>query len=347
MRCLILILALLVPTTLSAHEGSVAFLSLTNGPSEARGALHLAIKDVDLHLQLDADADDLIRWGEVRSRLPEIDALVREHLRFNGTPPEILGHAVDDRMGVSFLVFNLHAPGIVTNAGYSFHFDADSSHRLIVQSEGSTFVLTDAQRSAALAHSTRWMGFLKHGTLHIWAGLDHILFLVALILPVTMRSRPDGRRAQAMVILKVVTAFTIAHSITLALAVLGLMNPPARLIESVIAGSVLLAAINNFNPLWNERAWSVAFVFGLFHGFGFAGPLVEAGLPAHALLPALGLFNLGVEAGQLGIVAVALPVLALLARSEAGRVGALRFGSMIIAAVAGIWLVQRVFDVAL
>ena len=106
--------------------------------------------------------------------------------------------------------------------------------------------------------------------------------------------------------MKVVTAFTVAHSITLTLATLGVIALPSALVESTIAASVVLAALNNVFPLFHGRRWLVAFFFGLVHGFGFASVLAELGLPRDALLLALVSFNLGVEAGQLvafGIVA--------------------------------------------
>lgn len=320
----------------------MAFLALAGG--EAR--LHLAIKDIDLHLPLDANADDLVQWGEVRARLGEIDELVREHLRFGNRAPDVRGHLVDVRGGVAYLLLDLRAPAAISEVSYSFHFDADASHRLILQCAARTLVLTNDRRTASLERPARWSVFFRDGMHHIWGGLDHILFLVALLLPLAMRETARWT-ARAAIMLKMITAFTAAHSLTLALAVTGWVNPPARFVESIIAGSVLLAALNNLRPVWNERAWVVAFLFGLFHGFGFAGPLLDAGLSGAAVLPALGLFNLGVEAGQLAIVAVALPVLALLARSECCRLGALRFGSMLIAALAGLWLMQRAFAVAL
>ena len=105
----------------------------------------------------------------------------------------------------------------------------------------------------------------------------------------------------------VVTAFTLAHSITLTLAALRLVELPSRLVESAIAASVVLAAVNNLVPVVERRRWMVAFAFGLIHGFGFASVLAELGLPQETLVLSLLGFNLGVELGQLAIVAVFLP----------------------------------------
>jgi hypothetical protein len=139
----------------------------------------------------------------------------------------------------------------------------------------------------------------------------------------------------------VVTAFTLAHSLTLSLAALGWVVPASRWIEAAIAASVLLAALNNLRPVATRRLWVIAFGFGLIHGFGFAGALTELGLPTGARLACLVGFNLGVEIGQLAVVALVLPVLFAL-RHRAVYVRALMpAASLGIAALAGMWCVQR------
>jgi len=205
-------------------------------------------------------------------------------------------------------------------------------------------------------------GFVREGIHHILVGYDHILFLLSLLLPSVwqrrretdhatgrMRARwvpaTDGRRALVGV-LQVVTAFTLAHSITLALSVFDVLDPPSRWVESTIAASVVLAALNNVWPLIAEARWKLTFVFGLVHGFGFASALKDAGL-AHGDLvwPLLG-FNLGVEIGQLCIVGLVLP-LAWSLRSTRSYRGAFAGGSLAIAGIAALWLAQRTFDLSL
>ena len=147
---------------------------------------------------------------------------------------------------------------------------------------------------------------------------------------------------------KVVTAFTVAHSITLSLAALGVISLPSRLIESAIAASVVLAALNNVRPVVYGGRWIIAFVFGLIHGFGFASVLTDLGLPQGSLLLALVAFNLGVELGQLAIVAVFLPVAYALRDTRALPArGVLIGGSLLVAAIAAVWLVERAFNVSL
>jgi hypothetical protein len=154
-------------------------------------------------------------------------------------------------------------------------------------------------------------------------------------------------RVAALDVAKVVTAFTLAHSITLSLAVLGVISLPSRLVESAIALSVVLAALNNLRPVVAGGRWVAAFAFGLLHGFGFAGALQELGLPSASLALSLAGFNVGVEAGQLALVALFLPV-AYALRSRRGYLRyALAGGSTAIAALALGWFVERAFDVPL
>jgi hypothetical protein len=148
-------------------------------------------------------------------------------------------------------------------------------------------------------------------------------------------------------VFKVATSFTVAHSITLSLAALSVIDLPSRLVESAIALSVVLAALNNVWPLVHGRRWVVAFAFGLIHGFGFASVLTDLGLPQSALVVALVGFNLGVEVGQLAIIAVFLPIAFALRRSWAYRRAIFVGGSAAIAVIAAVWFVERAFDLKL
>lgn len=145
-------------------------------------------------------------------------------------------------------------------------------------------------------------------------------------------------------VVKVVTAFTLAHSITLSLAALQIISLPSRLVESAIAASVVVAALNNLRGTIEGRRWVMAFVFGLLHGFGFASVLADLGLPQNALVLALVGFNVGVEIGQLAIVAVFLPLAFWLRPTRFYRVGVLKVGSLLVAMLASWWLAQRLFD---
>jgi HupE / UreJ protein len=155
------------------------------------------------------------------------------------------------------------------------------------------------------------------------------------------------QRLAAVDVLKVVTAFTLAHSITLSLAVLGAVELPSRLVESVIAASVVAAALNNVRPLVTRRLWLVAFGFGLVHGFGFASVLADLGLPSDALALALVGFNVGVELGQLAIVLLFLPLAFALRRTSFYRRWVMHGGSLAIALLAAVWFAERAFAVRL
>ena len=246
-------------------------------------------------------------------------------------------------------------------ARYSLFFDVDPSHRGLVQwiapggdaAQALIFGTESAQQSLAMKPAGAWQTlrqYLVDGVWHIWIGYDHILFLLALLLPaVLVRRERQWQGAPRfsgalMEVVKVVTAFTLAHSITLSLAALQVITLPSRLVESAIAASVVIAALNNLKGTVHGRRWMMAFAFGLLHGFGFASVLADLGLPQGALVLALVGFNVGVELGQLAIVALFLPLAFALRRTRFYQFGVLKIGSLIVAALATWWLVQRLFD---
>lgn len=191
-----------------------------------------------------------------------------------------------------------------------------------------------------------WAGarrFLRLGAEHIFQGTDHIAFLIGvLLLGGTLRQ-----------LVGVVTAFTVAHSVTLAVATLGWLVPPPRIIEPLIALSIVAVAVENLvalrSPLSGTRVkasiarrWRLTFGFGLIHGFGFAGALRALELPRALLAPSLLTFNLGVELGQLVIVALAWPLLRWLRGLPRMWPGGMRWASAAVAGLGLFWLVQRV-----
>ncbi len=193
----------------------------------------------------------------------------------------------------------------------------------------------------------------REGVWHIWIGYDHILFLLSLLLPAVLRREAGHWQAIAgfspalWEACKIVTSFTVDHSITLSLAVLGIVSLPSRLVESAIAASVVLVALNNLYPILRAHLWWVAFAFGLVHGLGFASVLIDLGLPGGALLTALVGFNLGVEVGQVVIVGVFLPLAFWMRHSWFYQRLVLGFGSLLIALVASVWLLERSLDLNL
>jgi hydrogenase/urease accessory protein HupE len=181
--------------------------------------------------------------------------------------------------------------------------------------------------------------YLVLGVEHILLGIDHLLFVLALLLLVTGWKRLVGT----------VTAFTLAHSITLAGATLGVLSAPAALIEALIALSIVFVAAEAIHAqrgkasMLAQRPWVIAFAFGLLHGFGFAGALSEVGLPSEAIPTALLFFNLGVEVGQLIFIASIAAVVFVSARLIASLEPSARFATAYgIGSVAAFWTFERV-----
>ena len=199
------------------------------------------------------------------------------------------------------------------------------------------FAFVEDKRSASVelsgATGTGWLSFIAMGAEHILSGPDHLLFLLALL----------AFARGFWPIVKIVTGFTIAHSITLSLASLGVVEVPSRIVEPLIAATIVWVALENLVfPNGARWRWLVAAVFGLVHGLGFASALTELGLPRDAMVRALIGFNVGVELGQLAFVAIAMPAVVWLAKP--GRVARLPQALSVIVALAGtFWLVERLF----
>ena len=407
-----------------AHKASDAYVTLHVVGADVTARMDIALRDLDRDIDLDANADDRLSWGEVRARWADIGALARDGLALSAdgapcmpdpvslpatpdTAPALAAHS-DGRYAVVRLAWHCAAPVNRLDAEYRLFAHTDPTHRgivrfardgdplrLVVLSPGggrvrlhlpelvaatpvaqTDVVATTSASSSAASPApapapaaaraavaeddggglAAFGGFVREGIHHILIGYDHILFLLSLLLPAVWQRRREGDRTrwvpaadwrQVLVsVLKVVTAFTVAHSITLALSVFDIVNPPSRWVESIIAASVVLAALNNVWPVISEARWKLTFVFGLVHGFGFASALKDAGLAHGDLVAPLVGFNVGVEIGQLCIVALVLPLAWALRGTRTYR-GAFAGGSLAIAGVAGLWFVQRAFDLSL
>ena len=367
----LVLLALLHAAPAAAHKPSDSYLAVQVADGRVTGQWDIALRDLDFAIGLDADGNGEITWGELRARHGEIAAYALARLAVQGDgaacPLQAAGpQQVDTHTDGAYTVLRFSAacpaPPQQLQMTYSLFADIDPQHRglLRLDAQGSTrtaiFSPENASQRFDLAAPDAWVQFRDYvieGVWHIWIGFDHILFLVSLLLPGVLvwqlaRWQPVASfRAAFVDVLKIVTAFTVAHSITLSLATLGLVSLPSRLVESAIAASVVLAALNNVRPLFQGRRWTVAFVFGLIHGFGFASVLADLGLPQGALVLALVGFNIGVELGQLAIVAVFLPLAFALRRTLFYRRVVLLGGSLLIAALAAVWFAERAFDMTI
>jgi HupE / UreJ protein len=355
----------------AAHKSSDSYLSLRVGTLEVVGQWDIALRDLDYAVGLDTNNDGIITWGELRARHAFISDYMLSHLTLKSDgkicQTKSTDNLVDDHSDGSYEVLRFTAdcggPIKGLDVNYEFFFEFDPQHRglLRLESGGQTFatVFGPTQKSwhMDVSSSPNWtsefVDYFKEGVWHIWTGFDHILFLCALLLP-SVLSYQSGKWSAVRDfgeafrnVFKIVTAFTLAHSITLSLAVLGFIALPSRLVESAIALSVVAAALNNLRPMIQSRLWIVAFGFGLVHGLGFANVLIELGLPGDALAVALVGFNLGVEAGQLVIVTAVLPLAYYFRRSWVYPRLVLGAGSACIVAVAFIWLIERGFNLNL
>ncbi len=343
-----------------AHKPSDSYLSLETSHDTLHGQWDIALRDLEFAIGLDADGDGAITWGELRAKQAEIAAYAFARLALRGCAIKPGALLVDEHTDGAYAALSFTAecggPALPRSLEleYSLFADLDPTHRGLLRarlgSQTVTAVLGPDQPRLKLDADgrSRWEQFLdygREGVWHIWIGFDHVLFLISLLLPAVLMA---PRFAPAFWdVFKVVTAFTVAHSITLALAALGVVMLPSRLVESAIAASVVLAALNNLGPVVQRGRWLVAFAFGLIHGFGFASVLADLGLPQESLLLALVGFNLGVEAGQLCIVGAFLPIAYALRHSWLYRRMVFVGGSALIAVVAALWMVERVFDLEL
>ena len=367
---LALLLALLLAVApVQAHKPSDSYLSISVGADALSGRWDIALRDLDFAIGLDANGDGEITWGELRARHGEIAAYAvsRLEVRADGAACtiEVGAQAVDAHTDGAYSVLPLKftcagaaAPTRLTLA-YRLFADVDPQHRgllnLAAGGQTRTAILGPqaAEQTFDLQRQSRWTQFrqyVEEGVWHIWIGFDHILFLLSLLLPAVMvwrarRWQPAERFGLAFWdVTRIVTSFTLAHSITLSLATLGYVALPSRWVEASIAASVVLAALNNVFTVFHGRRWVMAFVFGLIHGFGFASVLADLGLPQDALVLALVGFNVGVELGQLAIVLVFLPLAFALRRTAFYRRAVLIAGSLLIAALAAVWLAERLFE---
>jgi hypothetical protein len=357
----------------AAHGLGMSQLRLRVGGARIDGEWELQLHDARLALGLDPQMTGEPGWREVIDRAPALRAYMAARLSITsaGAPCPVVLPPSAPTLGPAGLDAGVGAPILLPVAAAcpveparldlrcEILFDADAKHRAYFSVEDARVThvgLFRADRRTATLELYRFRAgeiiaeFVRDGIGHIWSGLDHVFFLLALLLPAPLLRTRDrqwlprpGLRPTAREVVKVVTAFTVAHSVTLALSFFGVLAPPALWVEVAIALSVVAAAWNNLRPFLPGRAWLMALAFGLIHGLGFAGALGNLSLPPRARGLALAAFNVGVEVGQLAIVAALLPLLHAGARRRWYPRLVMGVGSWLIAWVAAVWTVQRAF----
>ena len=346
-----------------AHSQSYGYLDIRLNAQTVSGRFEAAVRDLDRLYRLDSNGDGAITWAELRQREAAVGQAALQTLSLvslkgqcNLTMKPML---IDNHGGETYAVIpftsNCDAAAAMT-LNYNFLSGLDARHRGLAtltdaQGRVRNFVMATGERNIALGSGSRgWMAemasFAVNGFHHILIGYDHILFVLTLLIGTAMLERGRSTRETFLQTAKVITAFTLSHSVTLGLAALGFLVVPTALAESLIAATIAIAAINNIWPFLTSRLWLVALVFGLIHGVGFANVLAGIGLPQNNLLPSLLAFNIGVEVGQLAIVVIALPLIMLVARQHFSRI-AMPMANCAITALALLWLSDRVLGTGL
>jgi len=375
----------LVPQVAEAHKPDQSYLFLSIYKDNIKGRYEMSLSDLNravdgnltaplsreafqpyhdrLHayIQRRSDFDGgkyPIRWGDVVVVNLDPDDGEEDYVSFYFTLDGVTD--IPDDLPIRYeLIFDKepnHTGGLIQEHNWKAGV-LENYTRL-----SAIFTPRDTRQTLDLTNGSVWQGFtalVKLGMWHIWIGLDHILFLVALILPSVVRRKPktvltDGKKAWEWVpvpefksaffyILKIVTAFTVAHSITLALASLGYVELNSRLVESIIAFSIAVAAFHNIVPIFKAKEWVITFIFGLFHGFGFASVLGEKGLSGDFMAYSLLGFNVGVEFGQVLIVCAIFPILFLIRKTKFYP-HLIFWGSVFLILMALHWVIERAFD---
>ena len=354
--------------SLGASLGNSLGESQKKHPDNIRLQWDIAVRDLEHVLGLDTNIDHQITWREVQEKQTEIIAYAFSNLdiKRNDTSchlSKIKDLQINGHSDGNYVTLHIQ-PQCEANKGaftisYSLLFSADPDHRGIIldqryqqgETTSNSFIASPENRRINLDQNKNLLQnlitFVQQGIWHIWIGLDHVLFIVTLMLPAVLLYRNKQWTEVAdfkpalFSLFKVVTAFTVAHSITLSLATVEIITLPSRWVESAIALSVVLVAINNLKPVFTHARWSIAFLFGLIHGFGFASVLSDLNLNDGSLLLSLLGFNIGVEIGQGLILLLFFPAAYLLRKTLFYKAYILKGGSITISVLASFWLIQR------
>lgn len=385
LNCFLFALLFLIPSSLIAHAPEQGYIFLRIYEKDGiEGRFEIQADDLNnifgWELLKNGNPKDAIvpHYEELKTYFLKhsgfSSSLGKHNITFKGV--DILPTGLGDYIQVLFDLDNVETIPETMEVTYNVAFEKLPRHRGfltmeynwkagVINNESNIslyFTPDNPTATLDLTEVSIWNGFvamIKQGVWHIWIGTDHIFFLIALILPAVVRRRKEKNLSAVeswkpvdrfqpafLYIIKIISFFTIAHTITLSLAALGVISLPGWIIESIIAFSIGLAAFHNIKPIFKGRDWVIAFVFGLFHGFGFASVLGDIGLQDEFLVYSLLGFNIGVEIGQLVIIAFIFPVLYLIRKMK--LYPKILIGGSIFLIIASIyWIVERVFDVNL
>ena len=364
-----------------AHQTGNSYLVLTESNGRLQIELDFIVRDLGNLLQPSKPSDAPLPSPvppaatptpeQLQAMQPAITQVIQEslgvQLNEETQPLEFVSQSVVLRNDGLYVRQRFTSPSIAPEikfvvVRYSFFNQNDKLGRAFFKLQlgkeeiSSVFDSSTQTQRFALGDTKRWstIGLFTHeGAWHIWGGPDHLLFLLTLLLPGLMllhRSTGttdtdnNGTKTAAWFALKVITAFTLAHSITLLASVLDVISLPSRWIESAIALSIMISAALNLQTRIQWSQWKLAFIFGLIHGMGFANGLRELGLSQTYFIETVLAFNVGVELGQIAaVVAVGIPII-LLARQARTKQIVMTYGSWGVLLISGIWLVQRLMD---
>lgn len=307
-------------SALAAHETTRSYLALTRSGTEVSATVRIAFRDIEGVIWMDEDLDGTVTWGEAEARLPALSSYLLSVLDLSAGGDCALtrtGTGVSDSGGLAYLDLVLDgrcpsaaAPLQVTSRLFA---DVDPDHRMYLTVTAGAFqgsaILgagnpTFTVRAEASGLAEVFLSHLGAGAAHLMGGFDHVVFLLMLMLP-AVTAEADRRRA-LLQLLMAMTGFTLAHAVTLTAASTTLLRPPTDLITLLVAGSIVITALDNIRPFLPGPRKAAAAFFGLIHGFGFATVLGGSALTGGVFLTALLGFNLGIELAQIGVVAVSV-----------------------------------------
>jgi len=379
--CVSLLAIFWLPLAAAAHKLDQSYVFFQVNEDKLTGRFEVILEDANKIVPMDTDGDGKITREEFLPKASEVFESLEKGLtlKSGGKTLSIVSTGFDtlgagivvDRKLFGQLSFDIEGLDTVPEAiemDYVYLYDGvDPTHTgyAIIEenfrtgiSENEQFISLifgpgkGAQELSLMGQSwfTVLYDFVIHGVWHIWIGYDHILFLVSLLISSVMLLKagqwfPRETFGSAFwSVLKIITLFTLAHSVTLSLAALGLVRIPAPLIEFVIAVSIAVMALDNIFPIFHKRAWIILFGFGLIHGFGFANVLAPLGVDPQHTAVTLAAFNIGVEIGQAVIVAILFPILYLIRKQAFYQPVVMKIGSLILIAVALFWAFERAPD---